>query len=71
MDEYTYDTRYLDLITTRVRCDRHQAGTLDPCWTLPNGAIAICNRRAIRAGFVGRIKQSSLSFRSNKKRGRK
>lgn len=56
----------IDTIIERTYCKRHMAYEGEPCFeihgetSLHNGFRGVCNTRARKAGFTGRIKRSSL-----------
>lgn len=55
--------RYMHLVMDTVGCQRHKAVRGMACWFifLPNslGISAICNNRAVAAGFTGRVNPRS------------
>lgn len=72
MDVYTFDQPKMDLVLERSMCPKHRAKIGDPCWGIITdeglGLGAVCNNRAKKAGFVGRISPSSLSTKSGQRR---
>lgn len=67
--EPTYDDpKMLDVIG-RSECKKHKAGLFDPCWKL-EGVItdffAVCNTRARKAGFTGKITPTALNLKHRK-----
>lgn len=64
MDTPTLD-RKMDGILTGTDCKKHEKPTGMPCFNLLSGngkgiLFGICNTRAKRAGFVGKINPQSL-----------
>lgn len=68
---------YVDAVLNRTTCKNHGCDLGEPCWILVQpspdnvyGLVAVCNKRAIRAGFNARISKSSL-VRNHIKRHKK
>lgn len=61
---------YIQKIVLAQSCGKHQVPVGIACWDLETSAgmmlQGVCNRRAKKAGFIGRVSQSSL--RSGKKK---
>jgi hypothetical protein len=57
--------RFMETVTHRVPCKRHQKEAGFPCWHIVsdgrNAMFAVCNWRAKKAGFNGKISGKSLS----------
>lgn len=59
------DGNHLGSIIDRTECDKHNAVQGVACWAIDPGKsretflLAICNRRAIKAGANGKISESS------------
>lgn len=56
---------FLTKVIERTRCTVHNKDATQPCWWVPmstyDGVLpAVCNARALNAGFVGRIDPRSL-----------
>ncbi len=54
----------IPVIVSRETCDKHDASHAQPCWYIYTSQgtrlLAICNARAIRAGYLGEINENSL-----------
>lgn len=69
--------RFLDTVMSRVACKKHRGGQIGlPCFVIGklngfgyNGAV--CNKRAVAAGFVGKIMPESLSARRRTTNGKR
>jgi len=65
--EPTFDRKIYDVVAG-TDCKKHGATEVDPCWVIDpgNGAggfrWAVCNSRARRAGFHGKISPTSLNI---------
>lgn len=63
--------KYVDVITSRIRCTKHHADLYEPCWFIyPDMKVskglleAVCGPRAKKAGFVGVSHPASLRAKS-------
>lgn len=58
------DELFIPAVIDRIRCGPHGKDTTQPCWWVPSLASgylpAICNARALRAGYQGDINPKSL-----------
>lgn len=62
------DENHIPTAVDRVKCSRHKAEHGQPCWWIwplsgRRKTPAICNQRALNAGFVGEIDPRSLRKR--------
>ena len=58
-------TKFIPSVLERVTCSRHRADVGEPCWHLfsdRHGKFIrlVCNKRILKAGFVGKIDPRSL-----------
>lgn len=65
MEENTIGVRNIRTVFERETCRRHNADIGEACWLIPTidgvGVLAICNRRAKRAGFSNIPSRKSLA----------
>lgn len=56
--------RFLERILNRNSCGKHKADLGNPCWWIEDSfgfsKMAICNKRAKKAGFSSQINDKSL-----------
>jgi pyrimidine deaminase RibD-like protein len=65
--------RHIDTVVTREPCDRHGKETGFPCWFLTGAGgnrvlFGVCNSRAKKAGFVGKISPTARQMHRYKKK---
>lgn len=62
---------FITIVMKRETCGPHKAQKDAPCWVIENSAgyhnIAICNKRALKAGFRAPINSKSLRINSHKR----
>ena len=69
MDENTIGINFIDTVIDRSACKKHKASVDTPCWVVETAKgdwlRGVCNKRAIKAGYNGKISRSSLRVRSS------
>lgn len=75
MTESPTTDRFVPTIIDKVDCQKHFRDVGDPCYVIHAATsnsihMGVCNRRALKAGMVGKVSPGSLSTNKPKKEWR-